>query len=108
MTAKEYIKVIKACRSLGVEKFRSKGLEIQFFPGGAVKLEVKTGDAAKPPTDRELKDIEGIVQDDQIRSETENEIEHMAVENPALFEQLLVERVLEERGEPDGEDYSQD
>lgn len=97
--AKYIARIIKVCRESNVRSLRMGDLEINFVPGDAAEVKVVAGEAVKPPTLEELKEIERSVQDNSVLDRADEELAHMQVENPVLFEQLLVERELEGRGD---------
>lgn len=97
--AKYLAKIIKACRESQVKHLKLGDLEISFATGEAEETKVRTGDTVNPPTENELKEIERAVTDNAVLDRADEELAHMQVENPGLFEELLVQRELEGSGE---------
>lgn len=92
INAKDLTKIIKACKESGVTRLKIGAVEMEFAPREPVKL---TGDAVLVPTAEQLTEAEDralLVRDVEDR---EDHLAHMAVEDPARLEELLVQRELE-------------
>lgn len=94
LDAVELIKIIEACKVAGVSYLKHGAMEIKFQSGEAAKHEL----SLTPPTDQELKEVETVVTRDRNFEEIEDELAVLQIENPSLFEELLVERELDLSG----------
>lgn len=93
--AKDLVKVIKACKASGVSALKLGDLELKFQTGDAEKTSVPaTGDAVETPSAEKLKAIEERSALIENAEDADEELAHMQVENPAQFEELLVQREL--------------
>lgn len=94
LSAKELVKLIKACRANGVSQLSFGDIRLEFG--------TKTMPSIEQPSTIQTKDVdqakvEEIAIKDREKSELEirqEQLEFMQLENPALFEQLLIERDL--------------
>lgn len=89
---KDLIKLIKACKASGVSNLKIGDLELQFVAGEAEQTPIKTRETVKVPSAEELKDIEADSQEQMNLEDAEDELAFMAVDDPAQFEELLVQR----------------
>lgn len=97
--AKDLIKLVKACRTSGVSSLKIGDVEIKFKAGDAAELpRIAPSEVVNPPSADELKEIEKDVSERQELSDMESELDHMLLENPVLYEELLVQRELEGGG----------
>jgi C4-type Zn-finger protein len=106
--AKDLIKIIKACKGSGVSQLKLGEMEIRFGPGEAAKPQVPTVESVETPTDQELEEVKESVELRERLDSADEELAFMQVENPALFEELLVQRELEGRGDEDTEESAYD
>lgn len=103
ISAKDLTKLIKACKLNGVSEFKCGPIEIKFGTGEAAEL-VSTGETVRTPTKKELEQIQELSLLQRNADEAEDEMAFMAIENPGLFEELLVQNDLginEDEGEND-------
>lgn len=101
--ANELIKLIRAAKKAGVSEMKYGELEIKFGPGEAAQSLVPAGETVEPPTDKELEQVDEASRKEEMLDQADEELAHMQVENPALFEEMLIQRELELSGD-DGRD----
>lgn len=90
--AKDLSKIIRACKASGVTKLKIGDVEIEFRNDEPVKL---TGDAVLVPTADELTEAEKRALLERDIADREDNLAHMAVEDPAKLEELIIQRELE-------------
>lgn len=108
ISAKDLTKLIKTCKLNAVSELEFGEVKIKFQTGDAVKLPV-SGDTVRPPSSQELEQAQEDAQIEMNLSDADDELAFMQVENPVLFEQLLVENdLVEVEGdtESDGEGHT--
>lgn len=93
ISAKDLTKLIKACKLNNVSEIECGNVKIKFATGEAAKL-VETGETVPTPTATQLKQIQEQVTLQRNSEEADDEMAFMAMENPSLFEELLVQNDL--------------
>lgn len=90
--AKDLIKVIRACNKIGVRRLKTADVEIEFGPGEAAQLSEPQGETSVPPTTEELEAAGNAALREEGLNMADEELAHMQVENPAMFEEMLINR----------------
>lgn len=102
---KPLIQLIRALKKSGVRQFKNGDLEIEFGAADTYQTEKVESDPPTIPSDAEIESArESAAIEDNAR-EASDELANMVVENPALYEQLLVNQELESSGSDPEEDY---
>lgn len=94
----DLIKLIKACRASGVSNMKYGDLELKFGPGDADKISIEPSEIVKIPSAEELKVASEHAAEQENADDASEDLALMAIENPELFEELLVERELIDGG----------
>ena len=95
--ANELIRVLKACRQVGVSELKIGDVEVKFGPGEtaqAQKVEVES----QTLTDTELEQAVNKANLSANIADAESRLNLMQIDNPALYEQLVLEQELEDNG----------
>lgn len=98
-SVKELIKLVRACRASGVSELNFGDIHLVLHEktrthSTSPVIQTKEADQAK---------VEEISETDRLKSEVEmreEQLAYMQIENPARYEQLLIERDLEDGRKP--------
>lgn len=93
ISAKDLTKLIRVCKLNGVSELECDSIKIKFVTGEADKL-VITGETVLTPNSEELKAIQELSILQRNADEADDEMAFMPLENPVLFEELLMENDL--------------
>lgn len=104
LSAKDLIKVARACKKLGAKRIKTADLEIEFEPGEAALAPEPKGETVVPPTETELVAASELAAEKDLYDRADEELVHMQVEDPVQFEQMVLERQVEELVGDDGGD----
>jgi hypothetical protein len=97
--AKDLIRVLKACRQVGVTELKIGNVEVKFAPGEAVETSKRASEIAVV-SETELKEAAENVNLDNNVVEAEERLDLLQIDDPSLYERLVIERELEDRGKP--------
>ena len=95
--AKDLIRILKACREAQVTELKIGDIEVKFGPGEAAQTTPK-GFEYPQVTELELNEATKQVNVSENLTEAEDRLDLMQIEDPALYERLIIERELEDRG----------
>lgn len=96
-SADEFIRLIKACRSARVTELKVGEIEVKFEPGEAAQA-LKRRTANPIVTETELKSAIDKVKVEENLSEGVDRLDLLQIEDPSLYEQLILERELVDSG----------
>jgi len=99
-SAKELIRVLKACRENGVAELKVGEIVVKFGHETPDQITATTGHENPVGFDDELKKAAERANVDENLSEAEGSLELMQISDPATYERLIIERELEEIGKP--------
>lgn len=95
--ADELIRVIRACHKASVTELKIGNIEVKF--GEAPKLEIRQGVTVLPEiVESELKKVQDEVNVAENLETAEDRLDLLQIEDPGLYERLVIERELEDRG----------
>ena len=92
-SAEELVRILRACRSARVTDLKIGSIEVKFEHGETVQT-IGEKSEVKPLPDKEFK---AAVSENLIRENVESaedQLSLMQIENPALYEQLVIEGEL--------------
>lgn len=95
-SADELVRILRACKSAGVSELKIGDISVK-FDGGETHQRTRAKIEFKPPTEIELK---AAASDNLIREnveDAEERLDLLQIENPALYERLMIEGELGER-----------
>lgn len=92
--------LLKACKSAGVVelKISDTGVEVKF--GSDQRTKKTPASEIAIPSDQEMNLAVKEALDSKTQFDADEELAHMQVDNPALYEELIVQRELQEIGKP--------
>ena len=94
---KELSKLLKSCKANGVVELKIGDVEIKFVTADASQIQEQRIEIPVP-TQLQLDEAQEIAAVQKNFRDAQDELAHMAVDNPAQFEQLLIEQELESGG----------
>lgn len=94
--AKDLIRVLTACRKTGVTELKIGDIQVKFGAGEADRIE-KEKTEVFTLTDGEFQEAEKEVNINENVVEAEDRLELLQIDDPALYERLVIERELEDR-----------
>lgn len=97
MEAKDLAKLIHACRRAGVSELKVGDVSIKFGSGDSAILKEQKNEILVPSSDELRLESEKALITENVEN-AEEQLSNMQLEDPARFEQLLVERELEQSG----------
>jgi hypothetical protein len=95
--AKDLVKIIKACVRANVTELKIDDVSIKFGPSEVAKPPEQKSEILVPSQQELEAESEKALVLDNVES-AEERLANLQIENPALFEQLLLERELENSG----------
>jgi len=98
-SADEFIRVIKACKAAHVTELKIGDMEVKFGDGDTTKRKAK-GSETPVVTEHELENAQIEVNEAENLVEAEDRLDLLQIEDPSLYERLVLERELEDRGKP--------
>jgi hypothetical protein len=98
-SADEIIRVIKACRTARVTELKIGDIEVKFGSGETPKR--KTVGVEEPTvTESEFQTAQTDVNENENLDDAEDRLDLLQIDDPSLYERLVLERELEDRGKP--------
>jgi len=95
--AKDLIRVLRACNQARVSELKIGNIEVKFVAGETVQTKIRPSEVDLM-TDQELKEAEQEVNISENLTEAEDRLDLLQIDDPSLYEQLVIERELEDRG----------
>lgn len=92
-SAEELVRILRACRSARVSELKIGSIEVKFESGETLQISGEKSEV-KPLPDKEFK---AAVSDNLVRENVESaedKLSLMQIEDPALYEQLVIEGEL--------------
>jgi hypothetical protein len=97
-------RLLKACKDMGVAELSNGDFSVKFVTGDAARVSLQTGDAAPAPDQTELRQSVEQAEADQVEADAQEELALMQIEDPEQFEELLIQRELEQSEQTDSDD----
>lgn len=95
-TAEDLVRILKACKSAGVTELKIGDISVQFGRVEDRQTQRATSEI-QPPTDTELKDAASDTLVRENVETAEDRLDLLQIENPALYERLVIEGELGDR-----------
>lgn len=97
ISADELVRVIKACRKANVTELKIGDIEVKFAAGEAEQIS-KVGFESPTISEDDLVEVAKKVNIGENIAEAEERLDLLQIDDPSLYEQLVVERELEDNG----------
>lgn len=96
---KELSKLLKSCKANGVTELKIGRIEIKFAQADATQIPVEQRiEIPVPPTGEQLIEAQETAAVQQNLRDAQDELAQMAIDDPATYEQLVIENELEPSG----------
>ena len=95
--AKDLVRVLKACRQAGVTELKIGDIAVKFGASEIPQTE-KVRIEHQPLTESELETAVKKANISDNVADAEDRLDFMQIDNPSLYEQLVIERELEDHG----------
>jgi hypothetical protein len=96
--AGDLIRVLKACQKAGVVELKIGDIEVKFLAGETPKISKAKRDGVVV-SESELEEIAENVKIGENLAEAEERLDLLQIDDPSLYERLVIERELEDRGQ---------
>jgi hypothetical protein len=95
-TAEELVRILKACKSAGVTELKIGDISVQFCRVEDRQTK-RVESEIHPPTEAELKEAASDTLVRENLESAEDRLDLLQIENPALYERMLIEGELGDR-----------
>lgn len=93
--AKDLAIVLRACKASGVTELKIGDIEIKFGLVESRQISNRPGDTVPVPSVEQLREAEELVNIQENVDSADDQLAFMHIDDPAQFEQLLIEKELE-------------